>query len=114
MKKIVIYVCIVLAVSSCSKSALFPQQYKAYKQTWVVQTGHDRSSWAGAQFCAPEDYGKIDTIDLYYTDAPDDPNKFGYVPGSIYFDPKTGRIPTNTPEVYDRNYAKLLVLIKAG
>jgi hypothetical protein len=94
--------------ASCSKSALTPQEYKPIHQRWIVQEGHDRASWSAAQFCSADDYGKIDTLDLYYTREPNNPNEFGYVPGSIYFRDRTA---TEIPDLYDRNYAKLLTLI---
>jgi hypothetical protein len=107
MKKIIIPV-LLLFLASCSKSALVPQHFEQIHERWIVQEGHDRATWSAAQFCAPEDYGKIDTIDLYYTKDPTDPNKFRYVPGSIYFHQPGGRIATEVPEIYDRYYCKLL------
>jgi hypothetical protein len=74
-----------IAIASCTKSALSPQHYQNIHQKWIVQEGHDQASWSAAQFCVASDYLKVDTIDLYYSDEPDNPNKFGYQPGSIYF-----------------------------
>ena len=53
-----------------------------------------RASWSAAQFCSPADYGKIDTVDLYYNNEPDNPNKFGYNPGpSISISPEEEYLP---------------------
>ena len=94
--------------ASCTKSALQSQHYQNTVQKWIVQEGHDRASWSAAEFCSPADYGKVDTVDLYFNNEPDNPNKFGYVPGSIYFHQPGGRIPTEIPDIYDRYYCKLL------
>jgi hypothetical protein len=98
-----------IAIASCTKSALQPQHYQNIHQKWIVQEGHDQASWSAAQFCVASDYLKVDTIDLYYSDEPDNPNKFGYQPGSIYFHVPGGRIPTEIPDIYDRYYCKLLI-----
>ena len=99
----------ILLFSSCTKSALSPQGNATVKQTWIAVHGHDISSWAGAQFCAPGDSLGIETITLTFNNEPNDPNKFGLVPGSIYF-PPNGRIPV-TDSLYDRTYYKLLTLL---
>jgi hypothetical protein len=99
-----------IAIASCNKSALLPQHYQTIHQKWIVQEGHDQAAWSAAQFCVVSDYLNIDTIDLYYSSEPDDPNKFGYEPGTIYFHVPNGRIATVIPDIYDRYYCKLLAL----
>ncbi|HEY2648572.1 MAG TPA: hypothetical protein VGI38_05240 [Puia sp.] len=106
MKYPIILFAIIFA--SCTKSALQPQKYQSISQKWIVQEGHDQAAWNAALFCNPSDYGKIDTVDLYYNNEPDNPNKFGYTTGSIYFHIPGGRIPTEIPDIYDRYYCKLL------
>jgi hypothetical protein len=108
MKNPIILFAIIVALISCTKSALQPQQFESIHQRWIVQEGHDTASWSAAQFCRPADYGKIDTIDLYYNNEPENPNKFGYESGSIYFHQPGGRIPTDIPGMYNRYYCKLL------
>ncbi|HZZ76804.1 MAG TPA: hypothetical protein VFE04_12780 [Puia sp.] len=98
-----------IAIASCNKSALLPQHYQTIHQKWIVQEGHDQAGWNAAQFCNPSDFGKIDTVDLYFNNEPDNPNKFGYTAGSIYFHIPGGRIPTEIPDIYNRYYCKLLV-----
>ena len=105
--------CLLIAVlfCSCSKSALSPQHFQQVSQRWIVQEGHDQSTWNGAVFCNPSDFGKIDTVTLFFTKDPNDPNKFGYVEGSIYFHQPGGRIATDVPDIFDRYYCKLLILL---
>jgi hypothetical protein len=109
MKNPIILFAIIFACASCNKSALQPQHFESIHQRWIVQEGHDTASWSAAQFCSPADYGKIDTVDLYYNNVPDNPNKFGYKSGTIHFHQPGGRIPTEVPGLFDRHYCKLLV-----
>jgi hypothetical protein len=109
MKNPTILFAIIVACTSCAKSALQPQDFESIHQKWIVQEGHDTASWSAAQFCKPADYGKIDTVDLYYNNRPDNPNMFGFESGTIYFHQPGGRIPTDIPGIYDRYYCKLLV-----
>jgi hypothetical protein len=108
MKNPIILPAIIIALASCTKSALQPQHFETIHQKWIVQEGHDTASWGAAQFCSPADYGKIDTVDLYFNTEPDNPDKFGYESGSIYFHQPGGRILTDIPGEYDRHYCKLL------
>jgi hypothetical protein len=92
------------AFIGCSKTNVTLKHY------WKVQEGHDLTTWNHAAFCSASDYGVIDTVELDNT-ASYDSTKFGMREGTIYFFPKNGRIPTADPEIFERNYCKLLIQI---
>lgn len=70
--------------------------------------GHDRATWDAATFCYKGDYLGIDTIDLSFTVEPDNPNKYKYDSGDIYFHVPDGRVETEIAGIYDRRYCQLI------
>lgn len=103
MKKL-FFILSVIAFTSCQKTALVPQHYEQVTEVWETEAGHDTAVYNAAMFCFKKDSIGIDTITLKYTKDPTNPNKFSYVPGSLYVDPKTKELSTG---IYDRYYHKL-------
>jgi hypothetical protein len=84
----------ILLFLSCTKSS-------PYVERWIVQEGHDTASYSHAVFCSKEDYGRIDTITITYSDQPE----LVYLsPGTTYFHK---RLPL-TDTLFDRYYCDLI------
>lgn len=102
MKKMIgVLMFAVFAFTSCTKSALSPNQSGPVSQTWIVQEGHDQAAKNSAYFCFASDWGKVDTLKITFNKEPNDSTEFSDGVGDIYVIP-------GKQTATDRYYAKLL------
>lgn len=104
MKRICIIVVCSMLATSCSKSALMPQNVR-YHNVFIGMKGHDLLARGASMFCVAGDTVKLrDTIDII-TYTPNNPNKYGYEVGTLYV--------VEDPFNAFRDYWKLNVFVKS-
>lgn len=111
MKRILLGLLVCTIMVSCQKSALAPAVPTQRDEIWEDSSFHDINTWGGAVFCNPNEFEGIKIDTLNFNTLAEDSNKFGIHSGSTYFPPNS-RIPTDVPNIYDRHFRKMGILLK--
>lgn len=124
MKYIYLLFVAAIALSSCSKTVLAPEN-KRYDYQFKADSGHDNAIFNSAYFCFPADYKVKDGILHVILDHPIDSVNHWIGEHQIYSDPVNGLIDPLTGKninrytdqidplkLYDRNYWFIKEFIK--